>query len=130
MRKKVFLAVISILAAMVIVNTTAAFAATSTQLTSNQHSSYSWVGLKCYTIGVKGWYDTNGTKIVKYGKTTPIVQTYAVWGAKDKKSFWTSKLTYSGECYGEAYFGEGLVTSWFSLTIEALTDSEIAGAYP
>lgn len=106
-------------------------ASAATKSTSNTNTYYSWVGIKIFSIGVTGWYDTNGTKVTSFGHTTASPNCYILWTSSNKSSWWTSTSnTSQAQCVGEAKFCLGVTTEEVTIGVQTIWKQVTATGKP
>jgi len=82
---------------------------------------YSWVGIKVIELTVKGWYDADGIRVVKFNNTTAEPKTFLTWSSSQRASWWTSTTnTKQAQCYGQTKFTLGISTKEASFGIQSL----------
>ncbi len=95
-------------------------ASAQTKSTSNTNTQYSWVGIKIFSIGVEGWYDSNGSRVTSFGKTTARPQCYYMWTNSNKAAWWTSTANKKqAQCYGQAKFCLGVTTDAVTIGVQS-----------
>jgi hypothetical protein len=88
-----------------------------------QKPVHAWTGLHAYTVGAKGFYESNGTRITNFSTIRTIRETSGPWSSSSPYAAWTYKGTTSGVAYGEAFFILGVSTQWINLGFQSRTDS-------
>lgn len=107
---------LSLVLCMMLLATCVVTASAKTKTISNSRTYYSWCGIKIFTTGVKGWYDTNGSRITSYNNTTSTPKCHFMWTSSNRGSWWTSTTNKTtARCYGEAKFALGLTTDQFTV---------------
>lgn len=107
---------------LVLVLGTISCVSASTKTASNSQAYYSWVGIKIFSTGVRGDYDTNGKKVTSFGKTSSTPQCWFLWTSSNKQSWWCSTTnTTQAKCYGEAKFCLGVTTDDLTIGVQSLT---------
>lgn len=93
---------------------------------------YAKSGLHAYTIGVQGYYQSNGRINTKYEVVRPIVRTSGPWSSSNSSHYsaWATKSTSVGIAYADAHFILGLSTAWINLGFQSRTDHKSAYARP
>ena len=95
-------------------------AGAKTKTVSKTNTQYSWVGIKIFSIGVKGWYDSNGTKVTSFNKTTAIPRCYLLWTNSNASSWWTSTTNKKqAQCYAQAKFCLGVTTEKVTIGVQS-----------
>ncbi len=72
----------------------------------NRIDRYSWCGLHIYSLAVRGYYTSDGSKIKSFDETYCLSSfgTLSMWSCKNESSKWIDKRTYTGICEASAYF--------------------------
>lgn len=101
-----------------------ASAAVKTKTVSGYDNYYSWAGLKIFTVGVKGFYDSNGRKVTSFGKVSPEHNTNWAWSIASETAYWTSeKNTSQAQAYAKGKFVLGVSTSLVTIGVQTVTKS-------
>ena len=94
-------------------------ASAKTKSVSNSRTYYSWCGIKIFSIGVTGWYDSNGSRVTKFNNTTATPKCYYLWTSSNRASWWTSTTnTRQAQCYGQAKFCLGFTSDKFTFGLQ------------
>ncbi len=121
MKKKILTGILAL--TIVFSNVTGAMGATTSKTASNSRTEKSWVGIPVYTIGVKGDYKTNGSKLSGWSNARCCNAThYPGWSCTSKSASWVSKGSKSSKVRNRSTFFYGLDTQWLKLGIQSYDD--------
>ena len=116
-RKLVVFSFIFVLTLLLCAQTTSA----ASFRTASAYRTYkSIVGLKVFTIGVRGDYKVSKKKIVNWTNARAVNSTHYIgWSCKKKSAKWVHKGAKSSKLRNNSHFYYGLNTQWVKLNIQS-----------
>lgn len=98
---------------------------TTLKTAQNSVQYYSWCGVPVFGLGVRGYYTSDGSKIVNYSTTysLPWINTLSLWQYSNASSSWIYQTSTKGICEAYARFtlGVGVQTQYLYLGIPIQT---------
>ncbi|AEM74031.1 hypothetical protein [Caldicellulosiruptor acetigenus] len=122
----ILMCVVMFILSLLILNSIApVLAGTTLKSAQNSVQYYSWCGVPVFGLGVRGYYSSDGSKIVDYSTTycLPWINTLSLWQYSNTSSSWIYKTSTKGICEAKATFtlGIGIQTQYLFVGIPIQT---------